>query len=49
MRSSETLRRLDLAVETERRKSDEQVPKILTEDFSRKISKWLRLSFVLEY
>jgi hypothetical protein len=45
LRSSETLRRLDLAVETERRKSDEQVPKILIEDLSRKISEWLRLSF----
>jgi hypothetical protein len=45
LRSSETLRRLDLAVETERRKSDEQVPKMLVEDFSRKISEWLRLSF----
>ena len=45
LRSSEVLRRLDLAVETERRKSDEQVPKKLIEDFSRKISEWLRLSF----
>ena len=31
LRAGETLRRLDLAVETERRKSDEQVPKALVE------------------
>jgi hypothetical protein len=45
LRANETLRRLDLAVETERRKSDEQVAKALVEDFALEISKWLRLSF----
>jgi hypothetical protein len=45
LRSSETLRRLDLAVETERRKSDEQVPKELVEDLAWEISEWLRHGF----
>jgi hypothetical protein len=45
LRSSETLRRLDLAVETERRKADEQVPKMLVEGISRQISEWMRLGF----
>ena len=39
------LRRLDLAVETERRKGDEQVPKFLVEQISTRISAWLRISF----
>jgi hypothetical protein len=38
-------RRLDLAVETERRKSDEQVPKFLVEQIATLISAWLRISF----
>jgi hypothetical protein len=38
LRVSETLRRLDQAVETERRKSDEQVPKAVVQDCARQIS-----------
>lgn len=45
LRCSETLRRLDLAVETERRKSDEQVPRVIVQDCARQISEWLRTSF----
>jgi hypothetical protein len=45
LRSSETLRRLDLAVETERRNSEEQVPMRQVEDISLQIATWLRLSF----
>jgi hypothetical protein len=45
LRSSGTLRRLDLAVQFERRKSDEQVPKMLVENAARQISEWLRLGF----
>jgi hypothetical protein len=45
LRASETLRRLDLAVETERRKGDEQVPKFLVEQIATLISAWLRISF----
>jgi len=45
LRSSETLRRLDLAVETERRTTLEQIPLRQIEDVSRQISEWLRISF----
>ena len=46
LRASETLRRLDLAVETERRsRSDEQVPKFLVEQVATLISAWLRIAF----
>jgi hypothetical protein len=45
LRSSETLRRLDLAVETERRTALEQIPMRQVEDISLQIATWLRLSF----
>jgi hypothetical protein len=45
LRSSETLRRLDLAVETERRKADEQLPIWQVEDVSLQIAIWLRRAF----
>jgi hypothetical protein len=45
LRSSETLRRLDLAVETERRIALEQIPMRQIEDISLQIATWLRLSF----
>ena len=45
LRSSETLRRLDLAVETERRKADEQLPIWQVEDVSLQIAIWLRTAF----
>jgi hypothetical protein len=45
LRSSETLRRLDLAVETERRTALEQIPMRQIEDISLQIATWLRLSF----
>jgi hypothetical protein len=45
LRASETLRRLDAAVETERRKSDELVPLFLVEQISAQISGWLRSAF----
>ena len=45
LRSSETLRRLDLAVETERRNAEEQVPKRQAEDISLHIAEWLRIAF----
>jgi hypothetical protein len=45
LRSSETLRRLDLAVETERRTILEQIPMRQIEDISRQISDWLRSAF----
>jgi hypothetical protein len=45
LRSSETLRRLDLAVETERRKADDQVPMWLVKDTSLQIATWLRTAF----
>jgi hypothetical protein len=45
LRSSEVLRRLDLTVEVERRKADEQVSKMLVEAVSRQISEWLRVTF----
>jgi hypothetical protein len=45
LRSSEVLRRLDLAVEVARRSGDEQVPKFLVEQISTQISGWLRAAF----
>jgi hypothetical protein len=45
LKSSETLRRLDLAVETERRNALEQIPMRQIEDVSLQIATWLRLSF----
>jgi hypothetical protein len=45
LRTSETLRRLDLAVETERRNSEEQVPKRQAEAISLHIAEWLRIAF----
>jgi hypothetical protein len=45
LRSSETLRRLDLAVETERRNAEEQVPKKQAEAISLHIAEWLRIAF----
>jgi len=45
LRSSETLRRLDLAVETERRQAEEQVPLRRIEAVAAQISDWLRLAF----
>jgi hypothetical protein len=45
LRSSETLRRLDLAVETERRTALEQIPMRQIEDISLQIATWLRLAF----
>jgi hypothetical protein len=45
LRTSETLRRLDLAVETERRSALEQIPMRQIEDISRQISDWLRSAF----
>jgi hypothetical protein len=36
---------LDLAVEIQRRKADEQVPKFLVEQISTQISEWLRIAF----
>jgi hypothetical protein len=45
LRTSETLRRLDLAVETERRNSEEQVPKKQVESVSLYLAEWLRIAF----
>jgi hypothetical protein len=45
LRSSETLRRLDLAVETERRNAEEQVPMRQIEDIALQIATWFRLAF----
>jgi hypothetical protein len=45
LRSSETLRRLDLAVETERRKSDEQLPLRQVSDVALQIGSWFAGSF----
>jgi hypothetical protein len=42
LRSSEVLRRLDLAVENERRNAEEHVPLRQIEDISAQISTWLR-------
>ena len=45
LRSSETLRRLDIAIQIERRKLGETVSKQLVESVSTQISEWLRLAF----
>ena len=45
LKCSETLRRLDLAVEMARRDSEEQLPKKLAEDLALFISEWLRIAF----
>jgi hypothetical protein len=45
LRSSETLRRLDLAVESERRNSLERIPMRQIEDISLQIATWLRIAF----
>jgi hypothetical protein len=45
LRSSETLRRLDLAVESERRNALEQIPMRQIEDISLQIATWLRMAF----
>src|SRR6202035_5830426 len=43
LRSSETLRRLDLAVETERRNAEEQLPKKQVEVVCLYLAEWLRI------
>jgi transcriptional regulator with XRE-family HTH domain len=45
LKCSETLRKLDLAVEMARRDAEEQIPKRLAEEISLHISEWLRISF----
>jgi hypothetical protein len=45
LRCSETLRRLDLAVETERRNAEEQISKKQAEAISLHIADWLRIAF----
>src|SRR5258707_11135428 len=45
LKCSETLRKLDLAVEMARRDAEEQVPKKLAEEISLFISEWLRIAF----
>jgi hypothetical protein len=45
LKCSETLRKLDLAVEMARRDAEEQVPKRLAEQISLYISEWLRIAF----
>jgi hypothetical protein len=45
LRASESLRRLDLAVETERRKADEQLPMRQVSDVARQIATWFAGSF----
>jgi hypothetical protein len=45
LRSSETLRRLDLAVESQRRTALEQIPMRQIEDISPQIATWLRVAF----
>jgi hypothetical protein len=46
LRCSETLRRLDLAVEVARRSEQEQIPKKLGAEVALAISDWLRIAFV---
>jgi hypothetical protein len=46
LKCSETLRRLDLAVELARRSEEEQISKKLGEDVALHISDWLRIAFV---
>jgi hypothetical protein len=45
LKSSESLRRLDIAVLTERRQAGEQVPKYVAEGVSRQLSEWMRKAF----
>jgi hypothetical protein len=45
LRASESLRRLDAAIETERRAAGEQIPLREIEAVAAQISTWLRLSF----
>jgi len=45
LRTGETLRRLDAAIETERRNSEEQVPKKQVESVSLFLAEWLRIAF----
>jgi hypothetical protein len=45
LKCSETLRKLDLAVEMARRDAEEQVPKKLAESIALNISEWLRIAF----
>lgn len=45
LKCSETLRKLDLAVEILRRDAEEQVPKRLAEELSLYIAEWLRIAF----
>jgi hypothetical protein len=45
LRTSETLRRLDAAIETERRNAEEQVPKKQVESVSLFLAEWLRIAF----
>jgi hypothetical protein len=45
LRSSETLRRLDLAVENERRNAEKQIPLRQIEDIAAQISTWLQTAF----
>jgi hypothetical protein len=45
LKCSETLRKLDLAVEMARRDAEEQVPKKLAQQISLYISEWLRIAF----
>jgi hypothetical protein len=45
LRTAEVLRRLDAAIETERRNSEEQVPKKAAEAIVLHIAEWLRIAF----
>jgi hypothetical protein len=45
LKCSETLRKLDLAVEMARRDAEEQVPKKLAQDISLFAAEWLRIAF----
>jgi hypothetical protein len=45
LKCSETLRKLDLAVEMARRDAEEQVPKKLAESIALNISEWIRIAF----
>jgi hypothetical protein len=45
LKCSETLRKLDLAVEMARRDAEEQVPKKLAEQISLHIAEWIRIAF----
>jgi len=47
LRTAETLKRLDLAIEVSRRSLEEQVPKRLACDHALAISDWLRISFAV--